>query len=80
MIFGINSIKLAKLTENSNIILISFLFNDKVTNQFWKTKKAYDVLIPFLKQLCEIIPNLPLPPLINEKTNFLEFLKSIVSL
>ena len=69
LIFGINSIKLAKLTENSNIILISFLFNDKVTNQFWKTKKAYDVLIPFLKQLCQILPNLSLPPLINEKTN-----------
>ena len=69
LIFGISSIKLAKLTENSNIILIKFVFNDKVTNQIWKVKKAYDVLIPFLKKLCEILPNLVSPPLINEKTD-----------
>ena len=77
--FDIINISIEELNDSDNLLLISFIFENKEKNLSWKFDKHYEILFSYFSKLSSKLPNIsPLPSISKFKVqepNDLELLK-----
>lgn len=73
--FDITNISIEELNKTGKVLLIASFFECKTKNITWKYEKTYDVIISFLRNLINKVPNISNPPLFIDYSNNTDLFK-----